>query len=193
MSTSIRRDTVRKLAEAGKLIAVSSYHYDEMSGQTGIDKEMPVRISKGYGDFVEGQINLIPSDFTSSCGYAHLDADGKTIHLGVHGNCNYTFRVKDGEAMKQKAPSKAKRPEHARMQAWLKEHGIEASVKYFRDGSMRGCWSFYNGAVNWSLELAEKLNGLGFLDYDHKPLGTFSGNGGVFSVFVTGHDEILTA
>lgn len=40
-------------------------------------------------------------------------------------------------------------------------------------------------------ELHNKLNQLGFTSFDGRPLDKFSGNGGVFSVFVRGHNEFL--
>jgi hypothetical protein len=79
------------------------------------------------------------------------------------------------------------RPENKAMQAFLAKNGIDAMPKYISDGSLRGCWRLYNTDTSWNLELAEKLNGLGFLDFDRKPLSKHSGNGGMFSVFVIGH------
>lgn len=90
------------------------------------------------------------------------------------------------------------RPENKRMQDFLKVNGIKATPWYIFKGSMKGCWRLYNkdgqGFVNmkkWTPELADKLNGLGFKDYDGKPLGEFSGNGGSFQTFVRGHYEFL--
>ncbi len=80
------------------------------------------------------------------------------------------------------------RPESQRMKTWLKNHGIIAQPKYIRKGSMKGTWRLYNLNTTWTEELANKLNGLGFNDFDHKPLGKYSGNGGRFSVFVRGHE-----
>ncbi len=82
------------------------------------------------------------------------------------------------------------RPENYRMMAFLKEHGIAARVKRMWEGSLKLTWRLHNPAVRWSQELADKLNALGFRDYNGSPLGAFSGNGGVFSVFVRGHDEL---
>lgn len=85
---TIRRDQLRKLAEAGKLEMVSSYHYDDMGGESR-SGTMPVRFSTGYEDFVEGFCNLRAHDFTSSSGTAYFrDNDEQTICLHVHGNCS---------------------------------------------------------------------------------------------------------
>lgn len=113
-------------------------------------------------------------------------------HLGVHGNCNYDFRMADGSsfAVSQKA-NKAQRPENQRMQELLRANGIDATPKYIPDGSMRGCWRIYNHALQWTDELRQKLTALGFVDFDNQPLGQFSDNGGMFSVFVRGHNELL--
>ena len=70
------------------------------------------------------------------------------------------------------------------MQSFLRSHQIEAIPKRIDKGSLRGTWRLYNFNIKWSLELAKKLNDLGFTDFDGKPLGQFSGNGGVFQVFV---------
>jgi len=77
------------------------------------------------------------------------------------------------------------------MQDWLQAHGIKARVKYMAAGSLKGTWRLYDGATLWDDALASRLNGLGFVSYDNKPLSTYSGNGGRFSVFVRGHSELL--
>ena len=83
------------------------------------------------------------------------------------------------------------RQENERMQKWLKGQGIEAKAKYLFKGSMKNTWRLYNPEIPWTKELWEKLNGLGFTDAFYKPLGQFSGNGGMFSTFVRGHYELL--
>ncbi len=84
------------------------------------------------------------------------------------------------------------RPENQRMKAFLASHGIKAMPKYIHEGSLRGLWRLY-GAPNeqWTEELRSKLDALGFLDFQGQPLHRFSGNGGLFSVFVMGHNELL--
>lgn len=84
------------------------------------------------------------------------------------------------------------RPENYRMMAWLKERGIVARVKWIATGSMKRTWRLYESSTPWTLDLADRLNALGFVDYNNEPLGQFSGNGGMFSVFVRGHEELLT-
>ena len=75
--------------------------------------------------------------------------------------------------------------ENNRMKNWLKANGIEATPKYIKDGSMRGCWRLYNNKIAWwdNEPLWNKLMSLGFVDFDGDKLDKFSGNGGTFSIF----------
>ncbi len=84
-----------------------------------------------------------------------------------------------------------KRPENQRMQAFLASYGIECVPKYIRNGSLKGSWRLYNLEMRWTGELADRLNSLGFSDLWGKPLDYLSGNAGLFSVFVRGHNELL--
>jgi len=84
-----------------------------------------------------------------------------------------------------------RRPENIKMEEFLKANGIKAQAKYFHKGSMKGCWSIYGKDQKWTYDLLDKMDGLGFLDFDGKPLNWYSGNGGNFSVFVRGHEEFL--
>ena len=83
------------------------------------------------------------------------------------------------------------RPENARMKVFLAQHGITATPKYLYDGSLKRTWRLWGKGQAWTQELQDKLNGLGFIDYNGDPLDQFSGNGGSFSVFVRGHNELL--
>lgn len=83
------------------------------------------------------------------------------------------------------------RAENRRMQEWLAAHGITARAKWLAKGSLKRTWRLYDPSTPWSLALAHKLNALGFRDYNNRPLDVFSGNGGAFSVFVRGHEELL--
>lgn len=83
------------------------------------------------------------------------------------------------------------RPENKRMQEFLKANGIKAKAKYLPNGSLKHTWLLYNPDLRWTEEFAAQVNALGFVDYDHKPLGKFSGNGGVMSIYVRGHYELL--
>ncbi len=77
------------------------------------------------------------------------------------------------------------------MQQFLHDNGIEAVPKRIYDGSLKNTWRLYNPGVRWSVELANQLTALGFASYNGRPLDGFDGNGGMFSVFVRGHEELL--
>lgn len=95
------------------------------------------------------------------------------------------------------------RPENQRMKEFLKAHGIDAMPMYIKDGSVKGSWRLYglkgknpDGSPiyqKWwdNFDLQDKLNSLGFTDLWGKKLSNISANGGVFSVFVRGHNELL--
>ena len=191
----IRRDVLKRMAERGELILAGSYHFDDMSGgEHRKNLAVPVEIMPDKREHcTEGICYLYQSDFTSGSGYASLSDDGLTAHLGVHSNCNYDLKRADGQPFTSKAAKlpKAQRPENKRMQEFLAANGIEAVPKYFSEGSMRGTWRLYNPAIKWSMELAEKLNALGFRRWDSEPLGRWDGNGGDFCAFVRGHNEFL--
>ncbi|MFZ2937609.1 MAG: hypothetical protein WA066_02770 [Candidatus Omnitrophota bacterium] len=91
-----------------------------------------------------------------------------------------------------------------RMQDFLRSNGFPYAVaKYFNKGSLRGSWRIYSRPAmekgdnlwniyeKWSEELAERFNALGFTNLWHKPLDKWDGNGGLFQVFVRGHNEFL--
>ena len=82
------------------------------------------------------------------------------------------------------------RLENKLMQDFLKANGVTCSVRYHRDGSMRGSWYLYDAKQQWTLELRDKLVALGFTA-SYGELNQHSGNGGTFSVCVYGHREIL--
>ncbi|MDE2020434.1 MAG: hypothetical protein KGJ13_08875 [Patescibacteria group bacterium] len=193
---TIRRDQLLKLAEAGKLIMVGSYHYDEMTGAETRNKELPVRVMHPRPDdhlsgFKEGFCNLRECDFQSHGGMAYM-RDDNTVSLHVYSGRFYDFRLVDGASIKPiNDAGRGRRPENQRMQAFLASNGIKATVKYIAAGSLRGCWRLADGKQPWTTGLADKLNLLGFTDFDGQPLGQHSGNGGMFCVFVLGHNELL--
>ena len=80
--------------------------------------------------------------------------------------------------------------ENKRMQEFLLSHGVKARVKYIPDGSLKHTWRLYNPQQKWDSSLCEKLTSLGFTGL-RGPLDEYDGNGGVFSVFVRGHYELL--
>lgn len=85
------------------------------------------------------------------------------------------------------------RPENSRMAQFLADNGLPGvRVKYISDGSLKGRWRLYKPNTPWvGTDLPNRLTALGFTDFDGRPLTDYSGNGGVFSVFVRGHNELL--
>lgn len=73
--------------------------------------------------------------------------------------------------------------ENKNMRKYLADHGIKCRVKRFESGSMANTWRLFNPDLRWTEEIAEKLESLGFKDFDGKPFCKYSGNGGLFSVF----------
>ena len=93
---TFNRGKLRRLVEAGKVVMVGSYHFDDMSGaerKTG--QSMPVAMKPAnWKDRKEGICYLHEWDFRtkSGCCYMNDPANG-IITLIVHGNCNYDLRI----------------------------------------------------------------------------------------------------
>ena len=82
------------------------------------------------------------------------------------------------------------RLENQRMKEFLNRNGLDAQPKYIWDGSLKRTWRLYNHSIPWTEELGAQLTGLGFTGL-HGPFGKYDGNGGVLSIFVRGHYEML--
>ena len=83
------------------------------------------------------------------------------------------------------------RPENKRMKAFLERNGIKATPKWLSTGSLKRCWRLYGKGQRWTDSLRLSLHNLGFVDFNNEPLSQYSGNGGMFQVFVRGHEELL--
>ena len=84
------------------------------------------------------------------------------------------------------------KPENKRMKEFLMANGFARVIpKYLASGSLKRCWRLYDKYQKWSLDIAKRLNDLGFMNFTGKPLDIYDGNGGMFSVFVRGHYELL--
>ena len=90
--------------------------------------------------------------------------------------------------------------ENIKMMKFLKQNGIEAKVKYIFKGSLKNTWRIYNPSIPWTVELAEKLESLGFNGLHGKKFHryiqdgkevSYEGNGGVLMIFARGHYEFL--
>ena len=86
---TIRRHTLQRKAEAGRLDARVQYSADIPSGSW-----MPARIMNSLSDFVDGYINLYTHDFRTKSGLAYRNNDG-TITLKVHSNLVFTLRERN--------------------------------------------------------------------------------------------------
>jgi len=82
------------------------------------------------------------------------------------------------------------KPENKRMKDFLKDNGITAKATWISTGSLKGNWRLYNPEQKWTRELEKQLTQLGFVGFDNKPLTWVSGNGGMFSVFVKGYENL---
>ncbi len=80
--------------------------------------------------------------------------------------------------------------ENKKMKLFLAENGISCRVKYIDSGSLKGTWRVYNSTQKWNQDLINKLHSIGFNDFEGNLFSLQSGNGGVFSVFATGHNEL---
>jgi hypothetical protein len=96
---TVNRGSLMKKVAAGLVEAkcnfslTDDYRLDDQN-EFGVTGWMPARLSSGYGDFVQGQMNLKQHDFTSKSGRAYKNDDG-TITLIVHSNECYTLRIKE--------------------------------------------------------------------------------------------------
>jgi hypothetical protein len=93
---TINRGWLRRQVAAGKVVAVSAYHFDDMMGASrGLPAPTPVKLHADFPDWhdrCEGTIYLYDSDFTAKSGRAYDTGNG-VIHLTVHSNCNYDLRL----------------------------------------------------------------------------------------------------
>jgi hypothetical protein len=90
----------------------------------------------------------------------------------------------------------AKLPHNARVEDFLAANGLPGvKAKWLSDGSLKNTFrlSGYEAAnawrpradraAEWTPELADKLNALGFRNYNGQPFDRLDGNGGLFHVF----------
>jgi hypothetical protein len=92
---TFRRDRLRKLIEAGKIVTVSTYHFDDMMGETRGHKTMPVAMKPAdWRDRKEGVCYVTEHDLTAKSGSCYVrDESNQIITLIVHSNSNYEFRI----------------------------------------------------------------------------------------------------
>ena len=95
MST-IRRDHLFRLAKAGRLVAIASYHFDDMMGESrSSGTNLPVEIAPdNFNERKQGVYYVPAYDFKGNSGRAYNGGDKSVVTLYVHSNCNHTFRIK---------------------------------------------------------------------------------------------------
>lgn len=94
------RGWLRRRVQAGVVEAKcdfrfsDDYAYDNAI-KFGKTDWLPARFSTGYGDFIEGQMNLHSDDFTCKCGRAWWNEDSTiTLYKGYE---SYTLRIREDE------------------------------------------------------------------------------------------------
>jgi hypothetical protein len=87
---------LRRLVEAGRVETVSTYHFDDMMGESRTRKPMPVAMKPDdYRDRKEGVCYISEWEFKSNSGCAYVRGPTPDIvTLIVHGNSNYDLRIK---------------------------------------------------------------------------------------------------
>jgi hypothetical protein len=102
--------------------------------------------------------------------------------------------------MRRKYWGENMRTENKTMAEYLAREGQlnGVAVQYITHGSLAGCWRLCMRSkdagkrfATWTEADAERLNRLGFVGFDGNPLHKFSGNGGMWQVFVRGHCELV--
>jgi hypothetical protein len=95
---TVRRDMVKRLAQAGRLVMVEGYSFDDQYGEDRSQGEaIPVEFfQRGAppSSRREGTLYLSDWDLSSGSGRAWKNENG-TITLKIHSNLNYTFKVLD--------------------------------------------------------------------------------------------------
>lgn len=95
--TTFNRGKLRKLVDAGKVVMIGSYHYDDMTGVMRTRGEIPVAMKPSdWRDRKEGVCYLTDWDFKTKSGCAYRSEDRpELVTLIVHGNSNYDLRIID--------------------------------------------------------------------------------------------------
>jgi len=145
--------------------------------------------SRAIKDAAQEQAEFVTDTWTEGEGIGSSDMNAFTYSMLQSAGIEVDWTT--GRMIRKDKVAAEVRPENARMMEFLAKHGIKCQVKYIWNGSLRGTWRLYNKNEKWTPELMKKLTDLRFKGFDRNPLTEYSGNGGVFSVFVRGHDELL--
>lgn len=89
---TFRRDKLQRLVEAGRIMMIDAYRFDDMHGETQTTGPMPVAMIPEDRKTEPGICYMFPSDFTSKSGYCWQNEDG-SITLSIHSNRSLTLKV----------------------------------------------------------------------------------------------------
>jgi hypothetical protein len=99
VSKTIRRDVLKRLIAAGRVVGRGSYNFDDMYGESRSSGRrvpvalMPDKIEDRHKLAYDGKVwYLFDSDFSSKSGHAYGDPKGK-LTLYVHSNSNYDLEI----------------------------------------------------------------------------------------------------
>ena len=140
-TNTMRRDTLLKLAKAGRLVAVSGYSFDDMTGTSRFEGRKPVNVlpSSGPRDHKEGYYNVGDWDFNGNWGRAYVNTNG-SVMLYVHSNCNHTFVIlteKEVQEAKERLFIGVYTTGLSYSDKGVEEHGDYKKLGYFNYASLK--------------------------------------------------------
>jgi hypothetical protein len=93
--TTFRRDKLRRLIEAGRVVSTSTYSFDDMTGESRSTGRIPVAIApRDWRDRKEGLCYLRPDEFEGKSGACYTRGEDRSrVTLIVHSNSSYQFEV----------------------------------------------------------------------------------------------------
>lgn len=94
---TFRRNKLRRLIEAGKVVMAASYHFDDMMGESRTQgAAMPVAMypegPDGWRQTKPGTCYVRPFELETKSGACWQSENG-IVTLYVHSNSNYDFRI----------------------------------------------------------------------------------------------------
>jgi len=92
---TVNRGWLRRMVSDGRVRARIGYSYNGRDLVQDSDW-LPARFSKGFGDFMQGFMNLTDFDFRSRSGYA-MRGEGGIIILHVHSDLSIDVMVTGGK------------------------------------------------------------------------------------------------
>jgi hypothetical protein len=93
---TFRRDKLRRLIQAGRVFCVSSYHFDDMTGESRSRERKPVALGQGiaWQDRTPGTVYLWDGALSTGSGSCYTRGEDRSrVTLIVHSNSSYEFEV----------------------------------------------------------------------------------------------------